>query len=115
MGENLKLYVGSFVQTAHDCRCWTVLQKRVYNKRNEAEEEMTGMKDQQGWKAAAEKGILLPLAETDGSGLWLAGIVLGVLLALVSFALSNVSALAAVLLAALSPTRWPNRSLTSLK
>ena len=39
---------------------------------------------------AAEKGILLPLAETDGSGLWLAGIVLGVLLALVSFALSNV-------------------------
>ena len=31
---------------AHDCRCWTVLQKRVYNKRNEAEEEMTGMKDQ---------------------------------------------------------------------
>lgn len=51
---------------------------------------------------AAEKGILLPLAETDGSGLWLAGIVLGVLLALVSFALSNVPALAAVLLAGLS-------------
>lgn len=51
---------------------------------------------------AAEKGILLPLAETDGSGLWLAGIVLGVLLALVSFALSNVSALAAVLLAGLN-------------
>lgn len=51
---------------------------------------------------AAEKGILLPLAETDGSGLWLAGIVLGVLLALVSFALSNVPTLAAVLLAGLS-------------
>ena len=51
---------------------------------------------------AAEKGILLPLAETDGSGLWLAGIVLGVLLALVSFALSNLPALAAVLLAGLS-------------
>lgn len=40
---------------AHDCRCWTVLQKRVYNKRNEAEEEMTGMKDQQGWKAAKQE------------------------------------------------------------
>lgn len=51
---------------------------------------------------AAEKGILLPLAETDGTGLWLAGIVLGILLAMVSFALSNVPALAAVLLAALS-------------
>ena len=51
---------------------------------------------------AAEKGILLPLAETDGSGLWLTGIVLGVLLALVSFALSNVPALAAILLAGLS-------------
>ncbi len=51
---------------------------------------------------AAEKGILLPLAETDGSGLWSAGIVLGVLLALVSFALSNVPALAAILLAGLS-------------
>lgn len=51
---------------------------------------------------AAKKGILLPLAETDGSGLWLAGIVLGVLLALVSFALSNVPTLAAVLLAGLS-------------
>lgn len=51
---------------------------------------------------AAEKGVLLSLAETDGTGLWLAGIVLGVLLALVSFALSNVPTLAAVLLAALS-------------
>ena len=51
---------------------------------------------------AAEKGVLLSLAETDGTGLWLAGIVLGVLLALVSFALSNVPTLAAVLLEALS-------------
>ena len=51
---------------------------------------------------AGEKGILLPLAETDGTGLWLAGIVLGILLAMVSFALSNVPALAAVLLAGLS-------------
>lgn len=51
---------------------------------------------------AAEKGILLPLAETDGTGLWLAGIVLGILLAMVSFALSNVPTLAAVLLASFS-------------
>lgn len=51
---------------------------------------------------AAEKGILLPLAETDGTGLWLAGIVLVILLAMVSFALSNVPTLAAILLAALS-------------
>ena len=51
---------------------------------------------------AAEKGILLPLAETDGSGLWLAGIVLGILLAMVSFALSNAPTLAAVLLASFS-------------
>lgn len=51
---------------------------------------------------AAEKGILLPLAETDGSGLWLAGIVLGILLAMVSFALSNMPTLAAVLLASFS-------------
>ena len=55
MGEIFKLPVGLFVQTAHDCRCWTVLQRRVYNKRNEAEEEMTGMKDQQGWKAAKQE------------------------------------------------------------
>ena len=51
---------------------------------------------------AEKKGILLPLAETDGSGLWLAGIVLGIFLAMVSFALSNVPTLAAVLLAGLS-------------
>lgn len=51
---------------------------------------------------AAEKGILLPLAETDGTGLWLAGIVAGILLAMVSVALSCVPTLTAVLLAALS-------------
>lgn len=51
---------------------------------------------------AAEKGILLPLAETDGTGLWLAGIVTGILLAMVSVALSCVPTLTAVLLAALS-------------
>ena len=52
------------------------------------------------WSAA--KGILLPLAETNGSGLWLAGIVSGILLAMVSVALSRVPTLTAVLLAALS-------------
>ena len=51
---------------------------------------------------AVEKGILLPLAETNGSGLWLAGIVSGILLAMVSVALSRVPTLTAVLLAALS-------------
>lgn len=39
---------------------------------------------------AAEKGVLLPLAETDGSGVWLAGIMGGALLALVALALSHV-------------------------
>ena len=51
---------------------------------------------------AAEKGMLLPLAETDGTGLWLAGIVAGILLAMVSAALSRVPTLTAILLAALS-------------
>ena len=51
---------------------------------------------------AAEKGILLPLAETDGTSLWLAGIVAGILLAMVSVALSRVPTLTAVLMAALS-------------
>lgn len=51
---------------------------------------------------AAEKGILLPLAETDSTGLWLAGIVAGILLAMVSVALSRVPTLTAVLMAALS-------------
>ena len=50
---------------------------------------------------AAEKGILLPLAETDGTGLWLAGIVAGILLALLALALSYVPTLAAAALAAL--------------
>lgn len=51
---------------------------------------------------AAEKGILLPLAETDDTGLWLAGIVAGILLAMMSVALSRVPTLTAVLLVALS-------------
>lgn len=51
---------------------------------------------------AAEKGILLPLAETDGTGLWLAGIVAGILLALLAVVLSHVPTLTAVLLAVLS-------------
>ena len=51
---------------------------------------------------AAEKDILLPLAETDGTSLWLAGIVAGILLAMMSVALSRVPTLTAVLLAALS-------------
>ena len=50
---------------------------------------------------AAEKGILLPLAETDGTGLWLAGIVAGILLALLALALSYVPTLAAAALTAL--------------
>ncbi len=50
---------------------------------------------------AAEKGILLPLAETDGTGLWLAGIVAGILLVLLALALSHVPTLAAAALAAL--------------
>ena len=47
---------------------------------------------------AAENGILLSLAETDGSGLWLAGILLGLCLAALSLALARVPALASVLL-----------------
>ena len=50
---------------------------------------------------AAEKGILLPLAETDSPGLWLAGIVTGILLALLALAFSHVPTLAAAALAAL--------------
>lgn len=50
---------------------------------------------------AAEKGILLPLAETDGTGLWLAGIVTGVLLVLLAVVLSHVPTLAAAALTAL--------------
>lgn len=51
---------------------------------------------------AAEKSILLPLAETDGTSLWLTGIVAGLLLAMMSVVLSRVPTLTAVLLAALS-------------
>lgn len=50
---------------------------------------------------AAEKGILLPLAETDNTGLWLAGIMCGILLALLALALSHVPTLAAAVLTAL--------------
>ena len=50
---------------------------------------------------AAEKGILLPLAETDDTGLWLAGIVTGVLLVLLAVVLSHVPTLAAAALTAL--------------
>ena len=38
---------------------------------------------------AAEQGILLSLAQTDGSGLWLASILLGLFLAALSLALSR--------------------------
>ena len=47
---------------------------------------------------AAEQGILLSLAQTDGSGLWLASILLGLFLAALSLALARVPALASVLL-----------------
>ena len=47
---------------------------------------------------ANEKGILLPLAQTDNSGLWLAGILLGLFLAALSLTLSRAPTLASVLL-----------------
>lgn len=47
---------------------------------------------------ANEKGILLPLAQTDNSGLWLAGILLGLFLAALSLSLSRTPTLASVLL-----------------
>ena len=47
---------------------------------------------------AAENGILLSLAETDGSGRWLAGILLGLFLAALSLTLSRTPTLASVLL-----------------
>ena len=47
---------------------------------------------------AAEQGILLSLAQTDGSGLWLASILLGLFLAALSLALSHAPTLASVLL-----------------
>ena len=47
---------------------------------------------------AAEQSVLLPLAQTDGSGRWLAAILLGLFLAALSLALSRVPTLASVLL-----------------
>ena len=47
---------------------------------------------------AAENGILLSLAETDGSGLWLASVLCGLLLAVVALLLSKAPTLASVLL-----------------
>ena len=47
---------------------------------------------------AAEKGILLALAEIDGSGLWLASILFGLFLAALSLTLSRVPTLASVFL-----------------
>ncbi len=47
---------------------------------------------------ANEKGILLPLTQTDNSGLWLASILLGLFLAALSLALSRTPTLASVLL-----------------
>ena len=51
---------------------------------------------------AAENGILLSLAETDGSGRWLAGILLGLFLAALSLTLSRVPTLASTLLIVLT-------------
>ena len=51
---------------------------------------------------ASEKGILLPLAQTDNSGLWLAGILLGLFLAALSLTLSRVPTLASTLLIVLT-------------
>ena len=51
---------------------------------------------------AAEKGILLALAETDGSGLWLASILFGLFLAALSLTLSRVPTLASTLLIVLT-------------
>ena len=48
------------------------------------------------------KGILLPLAQTDNSGLWLAGILLGLFLAALSLTLSRVPTLASTLLIVLT-------------
>ena len=51
---------------------------------------------------AAEKGILLSLAQTDGSGLWLASILLGIFLAVLSLALAKFPAFASALLIVLT-------------
>lgn len=47
---------------------------------------------------AAEQGVLLPLAQTDGSGLWLTAILLGIFFAALSLALSRTPTLASVFL-----------------
>lgn len=51
---------------------------------------------------AAEQGILLSLAETDGSGLWLASVLCGLLLAALSLLLSKIPALTSALLICLT-------------
>ena len=51
---------------------------------------------------ANEKGILLPLAQTDNSGLWLAAILLGLFLAALSLTLSRAPTLASTLLIVLT-------------
>ena len=60
---------------------------------------------------ANEKGILLPLAQTDNSGLWLAGILLGLFLAALSLALSKAPTLAAALLILLTVATGLGRDL----
>mgnify|MGYP004456337603 CR=1 FL=1 len=47
---------------------------------------------------AAEQGVLLPLAQTDGSGRWLASVLCSLLLAVVALLLSKAPTLASVLL-----------------
>lgn len=51
---------------------------------------------------AAEQSVLLPLAQTDGSGRWLASILLGLFLAALSLTLSRVPTLASTLLIVLT-------------
>ena len=51
---------------------------------------------------ANEKGILLPLTQTDNSGLWLASILLGLFLAALSLTLSRAPTLASTLLIVLT-------------
>ena len=51
---------------------------------------------------AAEQGILLSLAQTDGSGLWLTSILLGLFLAALSLTLSRAPTLASTLLIVLT-------------
>ena len=51
---------------------------------------------------AAEQSVLLPLAQTDGSGRWLASVLCGLLLAVVALLLSKAPTLASVLLIVLT-------------